>query len=105
MGGEKVKQLSASFGSTFSERTLTARDVSIHVSGDAAWVAFYRPNDVRSQRVSSAYWQTSVMQIDSRVRPMGGAGRPLAVISFRSSSPVSGCEIADCTPTRTRPSA
>ena len=52
-----------------------------------------------------AYSQASVMQIDSSVRPIGGAGRPLAAISLRSSSPASGCAIADCTPTRTSPSA
>ncbi len=49
--------------------------------------------------------QASVTQMDSSVRPMGGAGSPAAVSNFLMSSPVSGCAIADCTPTRTRPSA
>lgn len=40
-GWEEVKQIYASFGSAFSERKLTARDVAVHVSGDAAWVEFY----------------------------------------------------------------
>ena len=51
------------------------------------------------------YSHASVTQIDSSVRPMGGAFSPAAVINLRISSPVSGCGIADCTPTRTRPSA
>ena len=49
--------------------------------------------------------QASVMQIESSVRPIGGASIPAAVINLRRSSPASGCGIADCTPTRTRPSA
>ena len=49
--------------------------------------------------------QASVIQMDSSVRPTGGAGSPAAVISLRRRRPVSGCEIADCTPTRTSPSA
>ena len=28
-------------GSSFSERKLTVRDVSLHVNGDTAWVEFY----------------------------------------------------------------
>ena len=47
----------------------------------------------------------SVMQMDSSVRPIGGAGSPAAVSNLRRRSPVSGCAIADCTPTLTRPSA
>ena len=49
--------------------------------------------------------QRSVTQIDSSVRPSGGTGRPRSNISLRSSAAVSGCAMADCTPTRTRPSA
>ena len=56
-GWEDVKQLYASFGSTFSERTLTARDVSIHVSGDAAWVEFYW-HFVGKQRKDGSMMQT-----------------------------------------------
>src|SRR6478752_1106016 len=50
-------------------------------------------------------WQMSVMQIDSSVRPSGGTLRPRSIMSLRSNAEVSGCGIADCTPTRTRPSA
>jgi hypothetical protein len=54
---------------------------------------------------SRTYSHASVIQIDSSVRPIGGAGRPCAVINLRSSAPASACAMADCTPTRTRPSA
>jgi ketosteroid isomerase-like protein len=40
-GWEEVKQIYSSFGSTFSERKLTSRDVSVHVNGDTVWVEFY----------------------------------------------------------------
>jgi len=40
-GWKEVKQIYESFASTFSERTLTARDLSVHIAGDAAWVEFY----------------------------------------------------------------
>jgi ketosteroid isomerase-like protein len=40
-GWEEVKGIYSFFGSTFSERKLTARDVSVHVNGDSAWAEFY----------------------------------------------------------------
>jgi ketosteroid isomerase-like protein len=40
-GWEEVKGLYQFFGSSFSERKLTARDVSVHVNGDTAWAEFY----------------------------------------------------------------
>jgi len=40
-GWEEVKGFYTFFASAFSERKLTARDVSIHVNGDTAWVEFY----------------------------------------------------------------
>lgn len=40
-GWEKVKEIYKFFGSSFSERKLTVRDVSVHVHGDTAWVEFY----------------------------------------------------------------
>jgi len=40
-GWEEVKGIYQFFGSSFSERKLTARDVSIHVNGDTAWAEFY----------------------------------------------------------------
>src|SRR5262245_1436825 len=49
--------------------------------------------------------QASVMQMESRVRPSGGASSPDAIINLRRSAPASGWGMADCTPTRTRPSA
>jgi ketosteroid isomerase-like protein len=36
-----VKGFYKFFGSAFAERKLTARDIAVHVSGDAAWVEFY----------------------------------------------------------------
>ena len=43
--------------STFAERKLTARDVSVHVNGDAAWVEFYW-HFVGKQRKDGATIQT-----------------------------------------------
>jgi ketosteroid isomerase-like protein len=40
-GWEEVKGFYKFFGSAFSERKLTARNVSVHVNGDTAWVEFY----------------------------------------------------------------
>ena len=40
-GWEEVKQFYNFFASEFSERKLTARDVSIHVNGGTAWAEFY----------------------------------------------------------------
>jgi ketosteroid isomerase-like protein len=40
-GWEEVKGIYQFFGSAFSERKLTARDVSVHVNGDTAWAEFY----------------------------------------------------------------
>jgi ketosteroid isomerase-like protein len=40
-GWEEVKGIYKFFGSSFSERKLTVRDVSVHVHGDTAWAEFY----------------------------------------------------------------
>jgi len=40
-GWEEVKEFYNFFGSAFSERKLTARDVAVHVNGDTAWAEFY----------------------------------------------------------------
>lgn len=40
-GWEEVKGIYSFFGSSFAERKLTARDVSVHVNGDTAWAEFY----------------------------------------------------------------
>jgi len=40
-GWEEVKGFYKFFGSSFSERKLTVRDVSIHVNGETAWAEFY----------------------------------------------------------------
>ena len=51
------------------------------------------------------YWQPLtplVRQIEDVMS--GGIGSPLSVISFLMKAVVSGCAMADCTPTRTRPS-
>jgi ketosteroid isomerase-like protein len=56
-GWEDVKGVYAFFGSTFSERTLTTRDTSIHVLGDAAWAEFYW-HFVAKQRTDGSTVQT-----------------------------------------------
>jgi ketosteroid isomerase-like protein len=40
-GWEEVKRIYKFFGSSFSERKLTVRDVSVHVKGQSAWAEFY----------------------------------------------------------------
>jgi ketosteroid isomerase-like protein len=40
-GWEEVREIYKFFGSAFSERKLTVRDVSVHVNGDTAWAEFY----------------------------------------------------------------
>ena len=40
-GWEEVKEIYKFFGSSFSERKLTVRDVSLHVNGETAWAIFY----------------------------------------------------------------
>jgi ketosteroid isomerase-like protein len=40
-GWEEIKQFYNFFGTAFSDRQLTVRDVSIHVDGNGAWVEFY----------------------------------------------------------------
>lgn len=40
-GWEEVKEIYKFFGSSFSERKLTVRDVSVRVNGETAWAEFY----------------------------------------------------------------
>ena len=40
-GWEEVKGVYTFFGSSFSERKLTVRDLAVHVNGSAAWAEFY----------------------------------------------------------------
>jgi ketosteroid isomerase-like protein len=40
-GWEEIKGFYGYFAANFSERKLTARDVSVHVNGDTAWAEFY----------------------------------------------------------------
>ncbi|MGH9722446.1 MAG: YybH family protein [Bryobacteraceae bacterium] len=40
-GWDEVKGIYKFFGSAFSERKLTVRDVSVHVNGESAWAEFY----------------------------------------------------------------
>ena len=40
-GWKEVKGIYKFFGSSFSERKLTVRDVSVHVNGKSAWAEFY----------------------------------------------------------------
>lgn len=49
--------------------------------------------------------QRATTQIDRMLRPAGGTGRLRSASSLRMSAAASGRSTADCTPTRTRPSA
>ena len=49
--------------------------------------------------------QSRTTQTERMLRPFGGVGILRSSISFRMSAEVSGYSTADCTPTRTRPSA
>lgn len=40
-GWEEVTEIYRFFGSSFSERKLSVRDVSVHVNGETAWAEFY----------------------------------------------------------------
>jgi ketosteroid isomerase-like protein len=40
-GWEEITGFYKFFGSAFSERKLTVRDVTVHVNGDSAWAEFY----------------------------------------------------------------
>jgi len=40
-GWNEVKEIYHFFSSSFSERKLTVRDVSVHINGDSAWAEFY----------------------------------------------------------------
>jgi ketosteroid isomerase-like protein len=40
-GWEEVKGIYKFFGSAFSERKLTVRDIAVRVNGDSAWAEFY----------------------------------------------------------------
>lgn len=71
-GWEEVKALYEFFGTSFSERKLTVRDVSVHVLGDSAWAGQKRrttrsrllapsgwgfPSDANTVRVWTTAWQ------------------------------------------------
>ncbi len=52
-----------------------------------------------------SYLQRSTTQIEASVRPASGTCSLRSFIILRRSAEVSGCAMADCTPTRTSPSA
>ena len=56
-GWEEVKAFYTFFGSSFSERKLTVRDISIHVNGSSAWAEFYWHFDAK-QRSNGSPIQT-----------------------------------------------
>ena len=56
-GWEEVKGVYEGFGAAFSERKLTARDVSVHVNGDSAWAEFYW-HFTAKQRSDGLVWET-----------------------------------------------
>jgi ketosteroid isomerase-like protein len=56
-GWTEVEEVYRFFGSTFSERRLRVRDVSVHIEGEAAWTEFYW-HFVGKQRNDGATVQT-----------------------------------------------
>jgi ketosteroid isomerase-like protein len=54
-GWEEVKNIYNFFGSFFSERKLTVRDVSIHVNGGTAWAEFYWHFAAKQNKDGSAF--------------------------------------------------
>ena len=50
-------------------------------------------------------WQSETTQIELMLRSTGGTFMPRSIIILRMSAAVSGRAMADCTPTRTSPSA
>jgi ketosteroid isomerase-like protein len=57
-GWEEVKKVYEYFGSAFSERKLTVRDVSVHIYRDSAWTEFYWHFEAK-QRSDGAAIQTN----------------------------------------------
>src|SRR6185295_10474666 len=54
-GWEEVKKVYSLFGTLFSERKLTIRDVSVHVNGEAAWAEFYWHFAAKQSKDGSTY--------------------------------------------------
>jgi ketosteroid isomerase-like protein len=48
-GWEEVKGVYEFFGTAFSERKLTVRDVAVHAYGDGAWAEFYWHFDAKQR--------------------------------------------------------
>jgi ketosteroid isomerase-like protein len=67
-GWEEVKKVYEFFGTNFTDRKLVARDIAVHVVGDAAWVEFYW-HFTAKQRSNGAPVQTDgrESQVYSRV--------------------------------------
>jgi ketosteroid isomerase-like protein len=81
-GWEEVKEIYKFFGSSFSERKLTVRDVSVHVNDDTAWAEFYW-HFVGKRRNDS-----SVVQTDGRETQIyNQAGNRWQLVHVRYSSP------------------
>jgi ketosteroid isomerase-like protein len=57
-GWEEVKKVYEYFGSAFSERKLTVRDVSVHTYRDSAWAEFYWHFEAK-QRSDGLAFQTN----------------------------------------------
>ena len=57
-GWDEVKTIYEYFGSAFSERRLTVRDISVHIYRDSAWAEFYWHFDAK-QRSDGSVVQTN----------------------------------------------
>jgi ketosteroid isomerase-like protein len=53
-GWEELKGVYSFFGSAFSDRKLTVRDVSVHVNGHIAWAEFYWHFSAKQSKDGSA---------------------------------------------------
>jgi len=81
-GWDEIKKFYDFFGSAFSERKLTARDISVHINGDAAWAEFYW-HFVAKQRNDGA-----VVQTDGRETQIyNKAGNQWRLVHVHYSSP------------------
>jgi len=71
-GWEEIKQFYSFFGTAFSDRQLTVRDVSIHVEGNGAWVEFYWHFKAKQRNDGARLKQTA--ERHKSIRSPGTAG-------------------------------
>ncbi len=69
-GWDQLKKVYGFFGQNFSNRKLTARDISVHVMGDSAWAEFYWHFDAKQNSDGSTVATDGLeTQIYRRVEP------------------------------------